>query len=595
MEDAAEFELKIKEQGARSAADNVSRLDESLKRAQRSAADFNPDRHWRDQLSQLNKVAAAQDRITLAVRRREEQDAAAAARRGSNSGISSAAEAGVIAGLVSGGVGLVGDALKEIGHLAVDAALEVGHLGVKFAEASLEAGAFAERSQLAIGFLTHNAGAAKGVFDDVRQEAQDLGLNVDETVHSFQRLLAMQFSVGQSKELVKMGGDMQAIGADAEHVQRLLYAISEIKGIGTLQQRQVRMLEMAGVSGELINEALAKRLNVTTTAQVKKLQRKGQIDAAVAIDAIEEAVMHKVGESHLGEAGAKFAQTTITGQLGAAEAKARNFMLNIGEAITPVEERIGARLGSLFDQALQNPHLAELGDKILGDLNGVADWIDGHWPEIESDFNKGVDDIVLGAQRIEAEVKDAASAVVENWDQIKATTKEVTNDIWLLAQPFIYTARAVGFLVEELWALDKALGLDKAMGFINKLTAFSLFPALALGENRGLTPEGKLEKQDSSEKEALEKNRAETLARQQALGIVPGPRVQPATIAPRNVSDLNTMFSGAQAVQANKTLNVGDIIVNVEGVKHDGSPAGAGDEAGAQIRHQVLRLLDSAS
>jgi tape measure domain-containing protein len=297
VDDFAQFELRIKEQGAQQAAAAMQKLEKSLKDTAKTAQSFDASKFWKQELAQIDKLERAQNRVLNFARK---QAGVAPAKRG---GIGSATEAGLVAGATTFGLGLAEEALKEIASLGIEAVKSVAELALKFGEAAAEASAFAERSQLAIGFLTHDMPGARAAFDDVRQEAQSLGLNVEETVGSFQRMLAMQFSVGQSKDLIKLGGDLQAVGADAEHVQRLLYAITEIKGLGTLQQRQVRMLEMAGVSGELINEALAKRLGVTTTAQVKKLQKKGQIDAATAIDAIEEAVRHKVGESQLGEAG----------------------------------------------------------------------------------------------------------------------------------------------------------------------------------------------------------------------------------------------------------------------------------------------------
>src|SRR4029079_13700266 len=106
--------------------------------------------------------------------------------------------------------------------------------------------------------------------------------------------------------------------ADAEHVQRIMYALAEIKSIGSLQQRQKRMLQMAGVSGQLIDEALQRRMGLNSPEAVHKLQKKGGIGADDAIAAIEEAAMHTAHEGPLGQAGTTFANVKMAGMLNQA-------------------------------------------------------------------------------------------------------------------------------------------------------------------------------------------------------------------------------------------------------------------------------------
>jgi tape measure domain-containing protein len=586
VDDFAQFELRIKEQGAQQAAAAMQKLEKSLKDTAKTAQSFDASKFWKQELAQIDKLERAQNRVLNFARK---QAGVAPAKRG---GIGSATEAGLVAGATTFGLGLAEEALKEIASLGIEAVKSVAELGLKFGEAAAEASAFAERSQLAIGFLTHDMPGARAAFDDVRQEAQSLGLNVEETVGSFQRMLAMQFSVGQSKDLIKLGGDLQAVGADAEHVQRLLYAITEIKGLGTLQQRQVRMLEMAGVSGELINEALAKRLGVTTTAQVKKLQKKGQIDAATAIDAIEEAVRHKVGETNLGEAGTKFAQTTITGQVNAAKAKVENFMISIGEAITPVEERLLGKGLKLLDRALESPQLASFGQLILSDLTHLADWTDSHWAEITASFDTGFNDIVSGAQWLYSELSSTLDFVTTHWDEIIADTKEVGVNVWNLVAPFVAVTDAVITLVgwwEKLFELSDRTG-DAIGSFLGLDTKFG---HETLGyESNAERKKRERETSPDYERDELEKNRAATIERQRAMGLLPGltiPGIQPA-LPPRNVADLSGT-RGGQGV-ASKTVNVSSLNVNVQGVEHGGNPAAAGEIVGNRTRAEILRMLE---
>lgn len=590
--DVAEFELRLKQSGARETAAAVSKIEESLRRTKRAADDFDPDKYWRQQLGSLNKVASAQDKIFNQARRQQERDA-----HGHSEGglLGSAAKIGTIAGATEFGLEMAADAIREIASLGVEAVAEVAHLGLEFAEAADHAAVFADKSQLAISFLTHDAGGARQVFDDVRHEAQSLGLDVEETTHSFQRLLAMQFSVGQSKDLIKLGGDLQAVGADAEHVQRLLYTISEIKGMGTLQQRQVRMLEMAGVSGELINEALAKRLNVTTTAQVKKLQKKGQIDAATAIDAIEEAVMHKVGESKLGEAGAMFAKKSLSGQRGAMSAEIENFFVDIGENIGPTEERLQARVSELLSRALQNPAAGKFGEELLGDMGRVADWVDAHWPQITSEFDEGIDILVAGGEKLRA----GADYIIDHWDQIKSTAQAAGEEIELAGDtigafvkpwmPFIEMSGkvvlAIDDIIHEIEKLDELTG-----GALHKMVALgagAMIPgagAVMASNMAAGARKDPLERQSDEERLDLEKNRAHTLELQQKYGLAPA-------LAPRAPADANATAGGAQ-LAASKSVHVDNINVHVDAVDHGGHPEGAGEVVGNRTRAEILRMLE---
>lgn len=595
--DVAEFELRIKEQGAAQAATAMAKLEASLKNAQKAATSFDAAKFWKDELSQIAKVESAQNRIVAFAKRHsgEQQQK----KKSGFSGLGSAAEAGVIGGLVAGGIGVAADMFERLAGAALQGAEAVGHLALGFAEASAEASAFAERSQLAIGYLTHNAPGAAQVFDDVRHEAEGLGLGVDETVDSFKRMLAMQFSIGQSKDLVKMGGDMQAIGADAEHVQRLLYAITEIKGLGTLQQRQVRMLEMAGVSGELIDDALAKRLGVTTTAQVKKLQKKGQIDAATAIGAIEEAVMHKVGESKLGTVGTEFAQKSITGQMGAAKAKARNFMLDIGEAITPVEERLLGKGLSLFDRILSSPKLGAFGSRILDDLTGLADYADQNWDKITASFDQGFNSIVDGAETVYDEFKGASLFVAEHWSDIGAGIQEVEVNVWNLVAPFVAVKDAIVDLVgwwERLFKVSDDAGdaIGDALGLNTKFGHDVLGYETNTERRQREDFEGQFGDHGSATKRkdgALSGNLA-GLGGGATVSALFG--LKAPAIAPPQVNDVGGQLQSRASAAGSVTNTFGDINVMVEGVKHDGSPRDAGSIAGAEIRNQVMKLLDGA-
>jgi hypothetical protein len=308
------------------------------------------------------------------------------------------ADHGLSAMLVEGGSEAAIGATVAVAAAAAAAAVAVAYIGYKFAEASVEAGIFAQKSELAIGFLTNSGAAAATQFDEVRHMAQGLGLQVEETIGSFERLLAMQFSIGKSKDLIKMASDMQAIGANGEEVQRILYAISEIKSMGVLQKRQERMLQMAGISGELIDAALMKKGGFKDHAGLDKARKGNKIGADVAIDAIMEAVMHKTHETKLGQAGSAFATKTLAGMQAQFSAGLENLYIDAGKRLLPGVTELANMAAGTLGKIMDDPELAQLGDFLVNEFDIFVLWTKANWPEIQ-------DDLVTGAHAIEGGIR----------------------------------------------------------------------------------------------------------------------------------------------------------------------------------------------
>lgn len=310
---------------------------------------------------------------------------------------------------------LLSEALQEVGQLALEAAKKIAELAYEFGKASLEAASFGQKSVLAIGALTHNAAGAAAEFDAVRTMAQGLGLDVEQTVEGFQKLLAAQFDVGKAKDLIKMGADLRAIGANADEVQRSLLAITQIKSKGRVMAQELLQLQEAGVSGELIFQSLEKAFGKTRD-EVRKMMEQGKVDADTGIDAIIEAIKHKTGESELGQAGAQFANTTLEGMVGQLKGGISNAWIDIGEAILPTVQGIAAHISELIGAIAYDPKVQALGQFLLNRFELFGLWIDANWPEIQAAIISGID-AVASAIRFVVDVVDFAAA---HWDAIKA-------------------------------------------------------------------------------------------------------------------------------------------------------------------------------
>lgn len=327
----------------------------------------------------------------------------------------------------------------------------VGRLGLGFLEASERAAEFGQRSVLAIGFLTNDTIHAAAAFDNTRHLAQSLGLDVESTQHSFQRLLAAQFSIGKSTELIKMGADLQAIGASADEVSGALLAITQIKSKGKLQAQEMLQLQERGVSSELVYNALQKHFG-KSKAEVQKLQQAGKITGDVAIEAIIDAIKHKTHEANLGEAGKAFADSTITGMRNQFAAGVSNFFLDVGKLLEPGMVKITQLIKGTVVKLAENPQLAGLGTGLLERWTKFIDYITKNWPRIELALVAGLT-LIVGGMNIMVGALDLAAA---HWDELSIVLK------------------AVGFL---------AVGTAMAIGavFLATLAPFMIFGAAVSG------------------------------------------------------------------------------------------------------------------
>jgi tape measure domain-containing protein len=366
-------------------------------------------------------------------------------------------------------------ATYAVAAAAVAAVAAVGYLTYKFAEASLEAGKFAERSRLAMSFLTGSGPLAAIQFDALRHEAQGLGLDVEDTQHSFQKLLAAQFSIGKSRELIRMGSDLQAIGASADEVSGALLAITQIKSKGRLQAQEMLQLQERGISSELVYNALQSKLGKTRD-QVQKMQQGGKISGDVAIEAILEAVRHKTGTTKAGEAGANFANNTITGLGNQLHAGVQNFFIDVGDALLPGFTVIAGRIKAIVTTLANDPQIAALGTFLLSEFQIFTLWLEANWPQISAT-------LVASAHLM----ADSVRFVVECFDLTTMKGQALAGIMAALAVTFGIVALAAFTLGLPLYAFIAVIGLVvyaviEAVGWIwDKIKALGNFLGIGGG------------------------------------------------------------------------------------------------------------------
>lgn len=193
---------------------------------------------------------------------------------------------------------------------------------------------FGQNARFAFDQLAKHGATGDKLFEHSRALAVRFGLDVEDTTHTYADFLKLQFNPKQADEFVRLGADMQALGADATNLKSIFLAIGQIKSLGKLQGGDLRQLEQAGISGQLIYEELGKSLGGKNAVEVQKLERAGKISADMALDAIKSAIKRKLQEKGLGDAGAKFADNTLSGITGRFKAIGMDTGLKLVEKMT---------------------------------------------------------------------------------------------------------------------------------------------------------------------------------------------------------------------------------------------------------------------
>lgn len=240
-------------------------------------------------------------------------------------------------GMPVSGLGFVGEKLLDLTKWAALATAKFtafsfvvgGIVATAIAKTAAEMVSFAEKSKLALSYVTGAISTGGEAFTWGLDLAKELGLDAQETIQQLIKLRSMQFSVRESMDLIRISADLQAITGDAQAAERALTALTQIKAKGKLQSEElVGQLAEAGVSTVLVYEELEK-IYKKNREGVLKLMQKGQIDAENGIEAIKKAILKKLNTKEAGEVGRNFAQTTLAGLW----AQLKNIPKNLGISI----------------------------------------------------------------------------------------------------------------------------------------------------------------------------------------------------------------------------------------------------------------------
>lgn len=352
-------------------------------------------------------------------------------------------------GSTSGGFMSLGSSASGVlsvlgGNLLTGAVNKVLELSGAVASAAAGFVTFGQDARLAFENLAKHGATPEELFDHARALAKRFGLDLMETTDQYKKFLQLQFDPAAADRMIRMGADLRALGTDAEGVQGVFMALGQIKGKGRLQGEEMLQLAERGVSTVLIQEEIGKLMGGKSLQEVQKLMQAGKVDAETGLLAIENAIKRKLGESELGEAGAKYADTTINGITGKFKAWAQDAGLDIFERVTaPLTAALGSAFTS-FTTFLESPEGAATIERTATALGNATTNI--------IDFALGVADAI-------GWVSDFAS---NNWDGIVAGLTGVSVALAAAATPALIAYGAA------LWAAITA-------------TAVAAWPFVAIG------------------------------------------------------------------------------------------------------------------
>lgn len=365
------------------------------------------------------RLATSEHRVAAAARaaaagERQLAGAAREAATAQRSG-SSAAE-GLVAGLTGG---LAYGAFHAITGAAWSMARgvtgAVGHVTASFAQATVSAFDFRTRATMAFQALRGNGELE---FEKLKTLASEMGTSLEGTFAGIRALSAAGFGATQAEQMFKRLQDMKGIGLDQSTLDRLVLAMSQIKGAGVLQGDELRQIQETGINVGRIWESMAKSTG-KTTAELKKMKEAGQLSADVAIAGIMDAMKSMAGGREAGELGKEMGRKTAEGfGQRASLAKSLFFDRLAAESTGGISDLLGT-LSTAADDAMswmKSDDASAFFTEIGGGIKSMASDLGAAF---KSDTARAylveVKELFLGAWRVGEGLWSVTKAFVQGW------------------------------------------------------------------------------------------------------------------------------------------------------------------------------------
>lgn len=222
-----------------------------------------------------------------------------------------------------------------------------------------------------------------------QQFSQKTDFTSEQIEKSQARLMAQGFRGKDLYATLFSAADLAAImpGDKNQTLERVTMAMSQIKAKGKLQGEELTgQLAEAGLNTTMVKEQIMKSMGLKSTAEVDKKMGKGEISAAVALPAIQRAILQQLGTSKAGEY-ATSASGSLTGLISNRDEAVQNLLKGFdGDENLPAMERYKKALteqGKLFDI---NSRTGKGLSLVVQDMANAALDAKSAWTEFTSGF-----------------------------------------------------------------------------------------------------------------------------------------------------------------------------------------------------------------
>lgn len=230
-----------------------------------------------------------------------------------------------IVGAVLVPIGMVGSAVAGVVDQLVrgTASLLVG-----FGKAAIEAASFKENNLIAFRTLLRSDEAASRMMKTLVNFAAATPFETRDIMEIGKNLLVGGFKEREIPVVLKAVGDLGAMkGFDKQVMDRLVLAMSQIKGKGRLQGGELLQLAEAGVPLASVYENLGKVFGVTAQ-QAQKLVSAGGVGADVGIFAVVKTIRDEISGGKLASMMGQTSQT-VSGLWSTIASKPFEWMMNL--------------------------------------------------------------------------------------------------------------------------------------------------------------------------------------------------------------------------------------------------------------------------
>lgn len=420
-------------------------------------------------------------------------------------------------------IGKLGGWAKDVIAIGAATAAAVGAAVVGMTVSMID---FSQRSTLAFKQLAKTGEVPEKIFQRTIDLAKQFGLDIQATTDAMIKFRSVGFSQKQSEQLIKMGADMRALGADSEQVGRAFLAISQIQSATRLQGDELNQLAEAGIPVSRVYEELSRQLG-KTIPQVIKLKEAGGVSSKMAITAIKSAMKNMLHEGDLGQVGLQVANQTLGGMAGRLKAGFQDMFRRVGQqsegAISGALGPIADKLMALFDDPKTANAISSVVVAISNAIQQALPYVEMFLNAFGAGFKETMPAIIEGFRTVIGMFSDFGGGSANLKNIIVSVGKACGTLAAILAGAFVaavgiaagvavyisgvieywrtlldYAAKAWGNLIfaivdafanisaifnaEGMSIGEKALALGKAivMGIVNGIKALANMPVMAI-------------------------------------------------------------------------------------------------------------------